>query len=69
MPDGKAIISGWADGKIRAFTPQTGKLKFEIVNAHNKVCTSLRSVISIIDQPSRLTNNLVGTGSNRSHCV
>jgi hypothetical protein len=25
------------DGKIRAFTPETGKLKFEINNAHNKV--------------------------------
>jgi hypothetical protein len=30
MPDGKSIITGWNDGKIRAFLPQSGKLKFEI---------------------------------------
>ena len=26
MQDGKSIISGWSDGKIRAFYPQSGKL-------------------------------------------
>ena len=26
MRDGKSIISGWSDGKIRAFYPQSGKL-------------------------------------------
>ena len=25
QPDGKGIISGWEDGKIRAFLPETGK--------------------------------------------
>ncbi len=37
MPDGKVIVTGWDDNKIRAFLPQTGKLKYEINNAHNKV--------------------------------
>ena len=37
MPDGKLIVTGWNDGKIRGFLPQSGKLKFEINNAHNKV--------------------------------
>lgn len=32
--DGKAIISGWDDGKIRAFKPQSGKLIYEINDAH-----------------------------------
>lgn len=34
--DGKAIITSWNDGTIRAFTPQNGKLIFTILNAHNK---------------------------------
>ena len=34
MPDGKSIISGWNDGKIRAHGPQTGKLLYTINNAH-----------------------------------
>ena len=40
MPDGKLIVTGWNDGKIRGFLPQSGKLKFEINNAHNKVSTN-----------------------------
>eukprot|EP00698_Gefionella_okellyi_P023867 TRINITY_DN8273_c0_g1_i1.p1 TRINITY_DN8273_c0_g1~~TRINITY_DN8273_c0_g1_i1.p1 ORF type:complete len:617 (+),score=142.57 TRINITY_DN8273_c0_g1_i1:20-1870(+) len=39
--DGKAIISGWSDGKVRAFTPQTGKLKWTINDAHTKAVTAL----------------------------
>ena len=34
MPDGKSIVSGWTDGKIRAFLPQSGKLYWIINNAH-----------------------------------
>jgi WD40 repeat protein len=34
MEDGKSIISGWSDGKIRAFGPQTGKLLYTITDAH-----------------------------------
>lgn len=32
--DGKSIISGWSDGKIRAFRPQTGRLIYAINDAH-----------------------------------
>jgi len=32
--DGTQIISGWSDGKIRAFGPQSGKLLYVINNAH-----------------------------------
>ncbi|KAK3931198.1 Cilia- and flagella-associated protein 52 [Frankliniella fusca] len=39
--DGKSIISGWNDGCIRSFTPQTGKLMYTIPNAHNKGVTAL----------------------------
>jgi len=34
MPDGKSLISGWSDGRIRAYGPQTGKLEYTIINAH-----------------------------------
>lgn len=30
MADGKSIITGWTDGKVRAFTPQSGKLLYVI---------------------------------------
>jgi cilia- and flagella-associated protein 52 len=33
--DGSAILSGWSDGKIRAFGPQSGKLLYTI-DAHLK---------------------------------
>lgn len=34
MNDGKSILSGWNDGKIRAFLPQSGKLMYVITDAH-----------------------------------
>lgn len=36
MADGKSLISGWTDGKIRAFMPQSGKLFWIINNAHQE---------------------------------
>jgi len=33
-PDGKSIVSGWSDGKVRAFGPQSGKLLYVINDAH-----------------------------------
>jgi WD40 repeat protein len=43
MCDGKSIISGWNDGKIRSFLPQSGKLYYAINDAHNHGVTSLAS--------------------------
>jgi WD40 repeat protein len=40
-PDGRSIISGWSDGKIRAFKPQTGKLLYVINDAHRDGVTAL----------------------------
>jgi len=40
-PTGSSIISGWSDGKIRAFAPETGKLKFSIGDAHAGPVTAL----------------------------
>jgi WD40 repeat protein len=41
MSDGKSILSGWSDGKIRAFLPQSGKLLYAINDAHNHGVTAL----------------------------
>eukprot|EP00798_Chlamydomonas_sp_ICE-L_P015241 gene15241-21323_t len=41
--DGKSILSGWGDGKIRAFGPQSGKLLYTINDAHLKAVTSIAS--------------------------
>ena len=41
MVDGKSIYSGWHDGKIRAFLPQSGKLLYVINDAHNHGCTAV----------------------------
>lgn len=40
-PDGKSIVSGWNDGKIRAFRPQTGKLMYAINDAHRDGVTAI----------------------------
>jgi hypothetical protein len=41
MQDGRSIISGWSDGRIRAFGPQSGKLLYTINDAHFKGVTAL----------------------------
>jgi len=39
--DGKAILSGWSDGTIRAFAPQSGKLLYAINDAHQGGVTAV----------------------------
>ncbi|KAI9317353.1 quinon protein alcohol dehydrogenase-like superfamily [Zopfochytrium polystomum] len=39
--DGSSLISGWNDGKIRAFGPQSGRLQYEINDAHKRSVTAL----------------------------
>ena len=41
MNDGKSLVCGWSDGKIRAFLPQSGKLFYAINDAHNHGVTAL----------------------------
>ncbi len=38
---GTSIVSGWDDGKIRAFTPETGKLQYAIHDAHAEAVTAI----------------------------
>lgn len=39
--DGSSLLTGWNDGKIRAFGPQSGKIQYEINDAHNNGVTAL----------------------------
>jgi WD40 repeat protein len=45
MVDGKSIYSGWHDGKIRAFLPQSGKLLYTINDAHINGVTAISSTM------------------------
>jgi WD40 repeat protein len=39
--DGSSIITGWSDGKIRAFGPQSGREQYTITDAHTPSVTAL----------------------------
>jgi len=39
--DGSAIISGWTDGRIRAFLPESGRLMYTINDAHHGGVTAV----------------------------
>mmetsp|Transcript_22139 Transcript_22139/g.36672 ORF Transcript_22139/g.36672 Transcript_22139/m.36672 type:complete len:608 (+) Transcript_22139:46-1869(+) len=55
--DGKAILSGWSDGKVRAFGPQTGKLLFVINGAH---LTSVTAIATTNDSMRLVTGGADG---------
>lgn len=40
------ILTGWDDGKIRAFTPESGKLLYVIDNAHQIGVTAIATTHS-----------------------
>jgi len=40
-PSGTSVLSGWSDGKIRAFYPESGKAKFIVPDAHSDEVTAL----------------------------
>lgn len=48
--DGKSIVTGWADGRIRTFLPQSGKLVYLINDAHLKGVTALAFFNNLSDK-------------------
>lgn len=40
-PRGDSILTGWDDGKVRAFGPESGKLQWVIPDAHSEAVTAL----------------------------
>jgi len=59
-PTGGSLISGWDDGKIRAFYPETGRMKFVIPNAHADKVTA----IAIADNDAYAPWRLVSGGED-----
>ncbi|OMJ85317.1 hypothetical protein SteCoe_13415 [Stentor coeruleus] len=55
--DGKSIISGWNDGKLRAFLPQTGKLSYVINDSHRHGVTA---IIGTIDSARVVSGGMEG---------
>ena len=53
MPDGKSLVTGWTDGKIRAFTPQSGRLLFIIRDGHRPVINNAASSVSGISMANK----------------
>jgi len=47
--DGNSLITGWDDGKIRAFGPQSGRLQWEINDAH-KSCVTALTVSNVVNE-------------------
>lgn len=39
--DGTSIVSGWSDGKVRSFLPESGKLQYAIPDAHTDAVTAV----------------------------
>jgi WD40 repeat protein len=55
-PSGSTLLSGWSDGKIRAFYPESGKMKFVIPDAHAENVLSLAVIDSDASSPWRVVS-------------
>ncbi|CAB0032984.1 unnamed protein product [Trichogramma brassicae] len=58
--DGRMLISAWNDGIIRAFTPQSGRLIFAILNAHFKAVSAITFCIFIFCKTGANLGNTSG---------
>lgn len=58
-PSGSTILSGWDDGKIRAFYPESGRMKFVIPDAHSEKVTAL----AVADNDARSPWRIVSGGA------
>jgi WD40 repeat protein len=58
-PSGSSIVSGWDDGKIRAFFPESGRIKFVIPDAHADKVTA----VAIADNDGRAPYRIVSGGA------
>jgi WD40 repeat protein len=60
-PPGTLIITGWDDGKVRAFYPESGKLAYVITDAHQGSVSALACTNSPVDHKTYM---LVSGGSD-----
>ncbi len=59
-PTGSSIITGWNDGKIRSFFPETGRIRWVIPDAHSEKVTAL----AVAGDDARSPWRLVSGGSD-----
>lgn len=57
---GSSIVTGWNDGKIRSFFPETGRIKYVIPDAHSEKVTAL----AVAGDDSRSPWRLISGGSD-----
>jgi len=60
---GSSILSGWADGKVRCFYPNSGKIKFVIPEAHSDRVTAL--ALADTDHGNKSYRLITGGGEGR----
>lgn len=58
-PSGTSIVSGWDDGRIRAFYPESGRMRFVIPDAHTEKVTAL----AIADNDNRSPWRIISGGA------
>ena len=58
-PSGSSIVSGWDDGKIRAFYPESGRIKFVVPDAHAEKVTALAIADNDGRSPYRIVSGMV----------
>lgn len=54
-PDGKSIITGWTDGRVRAFTPQSGRLLYAIADVHGPSMRALTQASGITSSQNSIS--------------
>ena len=55
-PTGTSLLSGWSDGKIRAFYPESGKMKFVIPDAHSEHVLAIAAIDNDANSPWRIVS-------------
>jgi WD40 repeat protein len=55
-PTGSTLLSGWSDGKVRAFYPESGKMKFVIPDAHSENVLALAVIDNDASSPWRIVS-------------
>ena len=58
-PSGSSIVSGWDDGKIRAFYPESGRIKFVVPDAHAEKVTALAIADNDGRSPYRIVSGML----------
>ena len=68
-PSGSSIVSGWDDGKIRAFYPESGRIKFVVPDAHAEKVTALAIADNDGRSPYRIVSGMINPRPISTHPI